>query len=108
MYAVVEQGGRQFKASQGDTIEIAVRPEWMDLFPPDAVPPGENRLLGTIAEVIYLGETIHVLVALEGGRPVRVALRNEGQLGNPIPWQRGQQVAVAWRPDDCQVLESTA
>ncbi len=95
-------------ARPGDTIEIAVRPEWMDLFPPDAVPPGENRLLGTIAEVIYLGETIHVLVALEGGRPVRVALRNEGQLGNPIPWQRGQRVAVAWRPDDCQVLESTA
>lgn len=92
-------------ARTGDTVDIAVRPEWMDLVAPHAVPPGENHLLGAIAEVIYLGETIHVLVALGSGRSVKVALRNEGQLGNPIPWQRGQRVAAAWRPDDCQVLE---
>ncbi|MHB1328692.1 MAG: ABC transporter ATP-binding protein, partial [Gemmatimonadales bacterium] len=92
-------------ALPGSAVDIAVRPEWMDLFAPEAVPPGENRLVGTIVEVIYLGETIHVLVSLDGGRQVRVALRNEGQLGNPIPWQRGHRVAVAWRPEDCQVLE---
>ncbi len=92
-------------ALPGDPIDIAVRPEWMDLFAPESVPSDENRLIGTIVEVIYLGETIHVLVSLDGERRVRVALRNEGQLGNPIPWQRGDRVAVAWRPEDCQVLE---
>ncbi|HEU5304675.1 MAG TPA: ABC transporter ATP-binding protein, partial [Gemmatimonadales bacterium] len=31
---------------QGTAIRIAVRPEWMDVWRPDAVPPGENALAG--------------------------------------------------------------
>jgi hypothetical protein len=36
-----------------------------------------------------------------------VALRNEGQLSKPVSWRRGDSVAVAWLPEDCQVLEDT-
>jgi ABC-type Fe3+/spermidine/putrescine transport system ATPase subunit len=54
--------------------------------------------------LVYLGETIHVHVAVDGGEIVKVALRNEGQLSNPIPWKRGDKVAVTWRPDDAQEL----
>ncbi|MBM4187150.1 MAG: ABC transporter ATP-binding protein [Gemmatimonadetes bacterium] len=89
----------------GRTVMVAVRPEWMDLFPPGRVPAGENAASGTVDEVIYLGETLHVLVRLEHGQRVKVALRNEGQIANPIRWNRGDQVAVAWRPEDAQVLE---
>jgi ABC-type Fe3+/spermidine/putrescine transport system ATPase subunit len=39
---------------QGRMVRIAVRPEWMDLWRPDAVPPGENALTGTIRDIIYL------------------------------------------------------
>jgi len=88
----------------GATVRIAVRPEWMDLFAVGAVPEGENSVVGTVAEVIYLGETIHVLLARDDGEPLKVALRNEGQLANPIGWRRGARVAAAWRPEDCQVL----
>ena len=90
----------------GQVITIAIRPEWMDLFPPDQVPAGENALPGTVDEVIYLGETIHVIVALDRGSNVTVALRNEGQLIKPVPWVRGARVAAAWRPEDAQVLEA--
>ncbi len=89
----------------GGEVRIAVRPEWMDVCPPDAVPPGENALGGTVREVIYLGETIHVVVAVPGAGDVRVAVRNEGQLIKPLPWRRGDAAAVAWLPEDCQVLE---
>ena len=92
----------------GTEVRIAIRPEWMDLFPPDQVPAGENAVPGTVQEVIYLGETIHVLVALDPGEVVTVALRNEGQLIKPVPWTRGSRVAVAWLPEDCQVLEPDA
>jgi spermidine/putrescine ABC transporter ATP-binding subunit len=95
----------QFGISEGDAVRIAVRPEWLDLFVPGAEPAGENTLPGTVHDVIYLGETIHVVVALAGDLVVRVALRNEGQLLNPVPWRRGNPVVVAWRPEDCQVLE---
>ncbi|HEU4569897.1 MAG TPA: ABC transporter ATP-binding protein [Gemmatimonadales bacterium] len=84
---------------------IAVRPEWMDLFAPGAVPAGEVSLPGTVRQVVYLGETLHVHVAGPGGQDLTVALRNEGQTTNPIPWRAGDAVAVAWRPEDLQLLE---
>ena len=51
------------------------------------------------------GETMHVLVTVAGGEDVTVALRNEGQLTRPLSCRRGDGVVIAWRPEDCQVLE---
>jgi spermidine/putrescine transport system ATP-binding protein len=90
---------------RGGSVRVAVRPEWMDVFRPDAVPAGENALLGTIRDIIYLGETMHVIVSVPGTGDVTVALRNEGQLIKPLQWQKGDAAAVAWRPEDCQILE---
>jgi ABC-type Fe3+/spermidine/putrescine transport system ATPase subunit len=89
----------------GGEVVVAVRPEWMDLWRPGQVPVGENAVLGTVRDVIYRGETMHVLVAVPGGADVTVALRNEGQLGKPLPWRRGDPAAAGWLPEDCQVLE---
>ncbi len=89
----------------GVPVRIAVRPEWMDIYRTDAVPADENALCGTVRDVIYLGETMHVVVGLAGGVDVRVAVRNEGQLIKPLPWRRGDAATVAWRPEDCQILE---
>ena len=91
--------------SRGGSVRIAVRPEWMDVFRPDSVPPGENALIGTIRDIIYLGETMHVIVNVPGTGDVTVALRNEGQLIKPLQWQKGEAAAVAWLPEDCQILE---
>ncbi|HEX5634493.1 MAG TPA: TOBE domain-containing protein, partial [Gemmatimonadales bacterium] len=63
-------------------------------------------LPATVQDVIYLGETMHVRVALAGGGEMRVALRNEGQLIKPLPWRRGDACEVGWLPEDCQVLEA--
>ena len=89
----------------GKAIQVAVRPEWMDVQKPDAVPPGENALVGTVKDIIYLGETMHVIVTIPGAGDVTVALRNEGQLIKPLQWKRGDAAAVAWLPEDCQILE---
>ena len=90
---------------EGREVRIAVRPEWMDVSRPDGVPPGENALTGTIRDIIYLGETMHVIVTVPGAGDVTVALRNEGQLIKPLLWKRGDTAAVAWLPEDCQILE---
>jgi spermidine/putrescine transport system ATP-binding protein len=92
---------------EGQEVMIAVRPEWMDVCRPAEVPPGENALAGEIRDVIYLGETMHVMVTLRDGNDVKVAVRNEGQLIKPLPWKRGDAAAVAWLPEDCQVLEES-
>jgi spermidine/putrescine transport system ATP-binding protein len=90
----------------GLPVHIAVRPEWHDVWPPGEVPATENGVPGAVRDVVYLGETVHVLVRLASGNDVRVALRNEGQLIKPVPWRAGDAVAVSWLPEDCQVLES--
>ncbi len=90
----------------GAPVQVAIRPEWHDLFRPGEAPPAENALPGTVRDVIYLGETMHVLVHLADGAAVRVALRNEGQLAKPLPWRAGDPCVVAWLPEDCQVLEA--
>jgi spermidine/putrescine transport system ATP-binding protein len=110
-WQVARNGGGRFLVPdhpalvEGKAIRIAVRPEWMDVCRPDAVPAGENAVGGTIRDVIYLGETMHVIVMVPGCADVTVAVRNEGQLIKPLPWKRGDQAAVAWRPEDCQILE---
>ena len=90
---------------RGELARIAVRPEWMDVWRPDEVPAGENALAGTIEDVIYLGEIMHVLVRIPHLDLVTVAVRNEGQLIKPLPWKRGDTACVAWLPEDCQILE---
>jgi ABC-type Fe3+/spermidine/putrescine transport system ATPase subunit len=77
----------------------------MDVWRPTDVPPGENALSGTIREIIYLGETMHLIVTIPGASDVTVAVRNEGQLLKPLGWKRGDAAAVAWLPEDCQILE---
>jgi spermidine/putrescine transport system ATP-binding protein len=110
-WQVARNGGGHFivpdhpALGEGKSLRIAVRPEWMDVWRPDAVPAGENAVAGTIRDVIYLGETMHVIVTVPGCEDVTVAVRNEGQLIKPLPWKRGDQAAVAWLPEDCQVLE---
>jgi spermidine/putrescine ABC transporter ATP-binding subunit len=89
----------------GKPVRIAVRPEWLDVQTPDGVPPGENALTGVVREIIYLGETLHVIVTVPGNGDVTVALRNEGQLIKPLTWKKGDTAAVAWLPEDCQILE---
>ncbi len=108
---VAREDGLRFRipavngVAPGRAVRIAVRPEWHDVWRPDEVPPAENALPGVVRDVVYLGETVHVLVRLPEGADARVALRNEGQLTKPVPWRAGDQVAVGWRPEDCQVLE---
>jgi spermidine/putrescine ABC transporter ATP-binding subunit len=110
-WVISRNGGGDFRVPdhpavrEGKAVRIAVRPEWMDVCRPDAVPSGENALSGTIRDVIYLGETMHVIVTVPGADDVTVAVRNEGQLIKPLPWKRGDTAAVAWLPEDCQILE---
>jgi spermidine/putrescine ABC transporter ATP-binding subunit len=110
-WVVTRPGGGVFRVPahpslrEGKLVRIAVRPEWMDVWRPHSVPPGENALPGTIRDIIYLGETMHVIVTVPGTGDVTVAVRNEGQLIKPLLWKRGDPAAVAWLPEDCQVLE---
>jgi ABC-type Fe3+/spermidine/putrescine transport system ATPase subunit len=110
-WTIEAPGGAVFRVpdhpslQRGRQVRIAVRPEWMDVALPDALPPEENAFCGTVRDIIYLGETMHVIVTVPGTGDVIVAVRNEGQLIKPLAWKRGDSAAVAWLPEDCQILE---
>ena len=98
--------------TDGGTV-VAVRPEWADLSPRGTVSPGRTALDGMVDEVIYTGEMIRVMIALDrptvrpSDSPHRftVALRNSGQLTRPLSWSPGDLVSVSWRPEDARLLE---
>lgn len=92
------------RTDDGQTVTVAVRPERLVLHSIGATPEGWRCRIGTVRETVFLGGTIHVMIELSTGDVVRAAVRNEGVLARPLPWQAGDLVEVAWRPDDAQVL----
>jgi spermidine/putrescine ABC transporter ATP-binding subunit len=91
----------------GKMRRIAVRPEWMNLCRPGANSPDENALGGTVRDLVYLGQRMHVIVAVPGVGELTVAIRNEGQLMKPLQWKNGEAVVVSWLAEDCQLLEES-
>ena len=92
--------------ADGRAAQIAVRPERLTVVPIDAVTGDALALRGTIREIIFLGEALHILVTVDDGVDVRIAVRNPGVLAAPLPWHVGQPVQVTWQPRDAHVLES--
>ena len=111
MANVVQRDGAAWRvpmptAAIGTAVRIAVRPEWLALQPATATPlPSHNMLPGTIGEVIFRGETVHVLVRLAGEVRVRVAVEHGALANGASRWRPGDAVQVTWRPADAQVLE---
>ncbi len=89
----------------GTSLEIAVRPEWHDLVRDGAAPPDCNAIPGTVREVIFLGDSSHVVVALTDGAIVRVAVRSAGLDSHADSWRVGEHVVVTWPVGSAQVLE---
>lgn len=110
-WTVTCPGGASFRVPdhpslrQDQPVRIAVRPEWLDVWPPDGVPPGTNALAGTVRDIIYLGSTVHLIVTVPDAGDVTVAIRNEGQLTKPVTWKPGDAAAVGWLPEKGQILE---
>jgi spermidine/putrescine ABC transporter ATP-binding subunit len=111
LWDVRMEGGAAFRTpdhpaiSVDKPIEIAVRPEWMELYLPGQAPGNANTVKGKVREIFYLGETLHLVITLTEGRDITVALRNEGQLVRPLHWKIGDTASVAWLPEDCRLLE---
>jgi spermidine/putrescine transport system ATP-binding protein len=89
----------------GQTVRVAVRPEWMELCALHGSSEGENRLEGTVHDVSYSGAAISVVVTLDDGGAATVRLSATRPLALPCRWHRGDRVAVAWRSADCHPLE---
>jgi spermidine/putrescine transport system ATP-binding protein len=110
----LEAGGRCVVGANGlapgAAVEIAIRPEALELVPrdgSDAEEPGVGSagswLRGRIEQSAYHGTSISYQVRTEGGRQVAATVpRTQGRLAT------GTRVEVRWRSDDALVLGGPA
>jgi spermidine/putrescine transport system ATP-binding protein len=86
----------------GDSIRVAVRPERVHVGPSEAgVPEDGSRLVGTVAQIVYLGMYTQFHVDTRAGRVVSNRLADE-QLA---PVEVGAPVTLSWAPEHTSVLD---
>ena len=93
-------------ARTGDSLRIAVRPERVQIGPADGSTSEHNgsRLVGTIAEIVYLGMYTQFHVSTGAGRVICHRLADESL----DPLEPGSPVAVSWDADHASILGSAA
>src|SRR5205823_9881281 len=89
-------------APNGQDIAVLLRPERVQVhMPSNGAGSGPNRFAARIAEVTYLGEDLHLGLALDCGQKLRAALKNANS-------SRGfaamQAVEVVVDPGDIRIL----
>ena len=85
----------------GTAAVLALRPENVSL--DDAAHDGDNRLQGTIDEVIYCGDhwRLHLTAAGRAGFVIKVP--NRTAMAPPEP---GRAATMSWSRDDCKIVEA--
>jgi len=88
-------------AETGRATTLSVRPERVEIDP--AAPDIANRLSGTVAETIYLGDHVRVRVNIPGSDDFVVKAPNKD---GTVQLKAGQPVTVGWRTKDCRALDA--
>jgi spermidine/putrescine ABC transporter ATP-binding subunit len=83
--------------SVGATVTVAVRPERIRL---DDAARLDNEVAATIAHVVYQGETVRYLLAVDGGLELQAV-----ELGR-VRFPAGARVRASWAAADARVLTS--
>jgi putrescine transport system ATP-binding protein len=88
----------------GARVFVALRPERLAIArADDALRHGDNRLVGRLRDIAYLGDSFIYHVELERGRVIRVSQPNPRR-GTERPLDGGDKVAVTWDPHASMVL----
>jgi spermidine/putrescine transport system ATP-binding protein len=95
---VVPADGRRISA--GETLELTVRPEKIELSA--TAKPGGCALRGTVTEVVYLGTSTNFSVATSTGADMVVFQQNSSAAGEPA--SRGDNVWLCWQPQHSYLI----
>jgi spermidine/putrescine transport system ATP-binding protein len=88
----------------GQHINFSVRPEKFRVEPETETSDGENQFIGEIVNKIYLGESIHYIIALSAKENIDVFLKKERAGPQKIVFSVGDKVHVSWHRDDSVIL----
>ena len=85
----------------GEAGPFVIRPEKLQIHDRDGslAEPGTCHAEGVVSEVVYLGATTHLVVALDEGTRLTVSHQNSERSIDTLPGRRGQLVTLTWRRD---------
>jgi ABC-type Fe3+/spermidine/putrescine transport system ATPase subunit len=84
-------------AAAGEPTTVAVRPERIRL---DGSPGLDNEVAATVTHVVYQGETVRYLLAIDGGLELQAV-----EIGR-VRFAAGNRVRASWAAADARVLAS--
>ena len=90
--------------TEGQHVQFSVRPEKLRVEPPSGTSDWENRFVGEIVNKIYLGDSVHYVIALSPEDEITVFLKNERAAHRQTSFSVGEKVLVSWHRDDCVIL----
>ena len=93
--------------SEGKEVEVAVRPEKIQLSQ-HAPMPAENCLEGRVAQIVYQGASTEYYVALASGSRLRVVAQNTSADAGEALAHRGAPVFVHWATNATLVMVAAA
>jgi putative spermidine/putrescine transport system ATP-binding protein len=87
----------------------SIRPEKIRLADPDSsVASGEGSALGTVQDVIYLGDATRFVVGLDSGGVLGVLQQNLSTTSTDVHDYRGRRVRLIWRTENEFAVGGTA
>ena len=103
----LQLGEFELDATQGKTdargsVRVTIRPERVHLETQDST--GPNRVPGMVERLVYLGNSVQVIVHLAVGTTIQALVQN---VGTEIPWKQGTPVQAHLPADALRVLEDT-
>lgn len=89
------------RSAVGSNVIVMVRPSSVRLSAADDTSSTENRLIGTVTSVLFLGPTIRVSVRL----PCGTEWRAYTDVRSPSAFTTGSEVALSWAISDTRILK---
>lgn len=83
---------------EGDRGLLSLRPERIDLHPEGVAPEGANSLTGEIADTVYQGDHLRVVIATGAGKIIARINRKAAE------WANGSKVTLGFRAADGWVI----
>jgi spermidine/putrescine transport system ATP-binding protein len=100
-------GDFELDATQGKTdargsVRVTIRPERVHLEAQETT--GQNRVPGMVERLVYLGNSVQIIVHLAVGATIQALVQN---VGTEIPWRQGTPVQAHLPAEALRVLEDT-
>ena len=87
--------------TQGLNLLLNIRPESIQISPPDESFPDKNKIEGTVMAAAYLGSLVQYEVEISGGKKVKVNMVNPRK---KALYQDGERVALTFTPEDIVLI----